>query len=111
VVANKANVDFITVGRVPIDTAIDLVIGLDSWFFVGYPNLLPTPGALPDVLDNNGLMGLYVLVMYYDPSDKKLPWKWFDPNDPGGSPLQTIETGKGYWILMNASGTWVVPGE
>lgn len=110
-VANKANVDFITVGRVPTDTVIDLVIGLDSWFFVGYPNLLTTPGPLPDVLDNNGLMGLYVLVMYYDPSDKKMPWKWFDPNDPGGSPLQTMETGKGYWILMNANGIWVVPGE
>jgi hypothetical protein len=109
--ANKANVDFITVGRVPVTTDIILTIGLDSWFFVGYPNLLPTPGALPDVLDNNGLMGLYILVMYYDPSDRKLPWKWFDPNDPGGSPLQALEKGKGYWILMGANGIWSVPGE
>ncbi|MCK4444071.1 MAG: hypothetical protein KAW09_05980, partial [Thermoplasmata archaeon] len=111
IVANKNNVDFITVGRVPTNTVIDLTIVSDPWFFVGYPNLLPAPGALPDVLDDNGLAGLYIIVMYYDPSDRKMPWKWFDPNDPGGSPLQSLETGKGYWILMNASGTWTVPGE
>jgi hypothetical protein len=109
--SDRNNLDFITVGRVPTSTPIDLTIGLDSWFFVGYPNLLDAPGLLPDVLDNNGLAGLYVIVMYYDPTDRKMPWKWFDPNDPGGSPLQSIENGKGYWILMNASGTWTVPGE
>ncbi|MCK5292525.1 MAG: hypothetical protein KAR39_10990 [Thermoplasmata archaeon] len=109
--SDKNNLDFITVGRVPTSTPIVLTIGLDSWFFVGYPNLLDTPGALPDVLDNNGLAGLYLIVMYYDPTDRKMPWKWFDPNDPGGSPLQSIETGKGYWILMILGGTWTVPGE
>jgi hypothetical protein len=111
VIADKNNVDFISVGKVPYDTNISLTIGLDNWFFVGYPNLLPTPGVLPDVLDDNGLAGLYILVMYYDPTDRKTPWKWFDPNDPGGSPLQSLDTGKGYWILMNANGTWRVPGE
>lgn len=109
--SDKNNLDFITVGRVPISTPIALTIGLDSWFFVGYPNLLDTPGALPDVLDNNGLLGRYIIVMYYDPTDRRMPWKWFDPNDPGGSPLQSIENGKGYWILMNANGIWTVPGE
>jgi hypothetical protein len=111
VVADKNNVDFISVGRVPYDTNISLTIGLDDWFFVGYPSLLPTPGALPDVLDNNGLAGLYIMLMYYDPTDRKTPWKWFDPNDPGGSPLQSLDTGKGYWILMNLNGIWRVPGE
>lgn len=109
--SDRNNLDFITVGRVPASTPIALTIGLDSWFFVGYPNLLDTPGALPDVLDNNGLAGLYIIVMYYDPTDRRMPWKWFDPNDPGGSPLQSIENGKGYWILMSANGTWTVPGE
>lgn len=109
--SDKNNLDFITVGRVPTSTPIALTIGLDSWFFVGYPNLLDISGALPDVLDDNGLAGLYIIVMYYDPTDRRMPWKWFDPNDPGGSPLQSLETGKGYWILMIVGGTWTVPGE
>lgn len=109
--SDRNNLDFITVGRVPTSTPIALTIGLDSWFFVGYPNLLDTPGALPDVLDDNGLAGLYIIVMYYDPTDRRMPWKWFDPNDPGGSPLQSIENGKGYWILMSVNGIWTVPGE
>ncbi len=111
VISDKNNVDFVTVGKVPDNTTIDLTIITDDWFFVGYPNLLSTPGALPDVLDNNGLAGLYLMVLYYDPTDRKNPWKWFDPNDPGGSPLQGLDTGKGYWILMIANGTWTVPGE
>jgi len=64
VISDKNNVDFVTVGRVPDNTTITLTIVGDDWFFVGYPNLLSTPGALPDVLDNNGLAGLYLMVMY-----------------------------------------------
>jgi hypothetical protein len=108
VISQKNNVDFVTVGRVPVETAIDFTILFDNWFFVGYPCFNTYP--LPDILDDNGLMGLYVLVYYYDPTDKKNPWKWFDPNDPN-SPLTDFETGKGYWIYMKTSGTWTVPGE
>lgn len=103
------NVEFVSVGRVNQSKPIDLTIGMSNWFFVGYPcfNMYP----LPDILDMNGLAGLYALVLYYDPTDRRAPWKWFDPNDPGGSPLQVLETGKGYWIYMNMNGIWTVPGE
>jgi hypothetical protein len=108
VFSTRNNLDFVTVGRVPVDTPIDLMIGASNWFFVGYPCFNTYP--LPDILDDNGLAGLYILVYHYDPTDRKSPWKWFDPNDPN-SPLTDFETGKGYWIYMNASGTWTVPGE
>jgi hypothetical protein len=107
--STRNNLDFITVGRVNQSTDIDMTIGLSDWFFVGYPCFNTYP--LPDILDDNGLAGLYALVLYYDPSDRKAPWKWFDPNDPGGSPLQALETGKGYWINLFMNGTWTVPGE
>ncbi|UCD92808.1 MAG: hypothetical protein JSV43_02505, partial [Methanobacteriota archaeon] len=109
VISKRNNVGFITVGRVPVNTTIDLTIHADAWFFVGYPNF--KTNALPGILDDYGLAGLYVLVLHYDPTDRKAPWKWYDPNDPGGSPLREFETGKGYWILMSANGTWMVPGE
>lgn len=109
VVSNRKDLGFFTMGKVPHRTDINLTITFDSWFFVGYPNFKTNP--LPDILDDHGLAGLFVLVLHYDPTEKRAPWKWFDPNDPGGSPLQTLETGKGYWILMSTSGTWRVPGE
>ncbi len=109
VVSQRNNLDFITVGRVNQSTDIGMTIGMSQWFFVGYPCFKTYP--LPDILDSNGLLGLYALVLYYDPTDRRAPWKWFDPNDPGGSPLQVLETGKGYWINLNINGTWTVPGE
>ncbi|TET91805.1 MAG: hypothetical protein E3J35_01080 [Methanomassiliicoccales archaeon] len=109
VVSTRNNLDFITVGRVSQSTDIGMTIGMSQWFFVGYPCFKTYP--LPDILDSNGLAGLYALVLYYDPTDRRAPWKWFDPNDPGGSPLQVLETGKGYWINLNINGTWTVPGE
>lgn len=109
VISKKNNVDFVTVGRVPERTSINLTIFMDQWFFVGYPNF--KTNSLPDVLDDNGLSGLYVVVLYYDPTDRRTPWKWFDPQDPGGSPLQSLQTGKGYWMLLKGDGIWTVPGE
>lgn len=108
-VSKRKDLGFISIGRVPQSTDIDLTIIADNWFFVGYPCFMTN--ILPDILDNHGLAGLYILVLHYDPTDRKAPWKWFDPNDPGGSPLQSLETGKGYWILMIADGNWRVPGE
>ncbi len=109
VISKRKNLGFVTVGIVPKTTMINLTISADAWFFVGYPNF--KVNALPGILDNHGLAGLYVLVLHYDPTDRKAPWKWYDPNDPGGSPLREFETGKGYWIFMSVSGTWRVPGE
>jgi hypothetical protein len=109
VTSNRNNLPFISVGRVPKNTTITLSTLGSPWFFVGYPNFKVNP--LPDILDDNGLLGLYLIVYHYDPTDRKSPWKWYDPNDPLGSPLTDFETGKGYWIRLIASGTWVVPGE
>ena len=35
-------------------------------------------------------------------------WQFFDPGDPGGSTLKTIDLGKGYWIKMNAQRTLAI---
>lgn len=103
-------VDFITVGRVPGMTDIDLYhdVVSDFWNFVGFPRHLNTP--LPDALDNWGMAGKYDLVLWYDPLDKKQHWKWFNPNDPGGSPLTDLRPGMGIWVHTTQAGTWSLPG-
>jgi hypothetical protein len=109
VVSKRKNLGFITIGRVPQSTDISLTITMDTWFFVGYPNF--NTHTLPDILDDNGLAGLYILVLHYNPTDRRSPWKWFDPINPSGSSLKNLKTGKGYWILMSSNGSWRVPGE
>jgi hypothetical protein len=101
---------FVTVGRVPGMTDIDMYHNLASsyWNFVGFPRHLDTP--LPQALDNYGMMGMYDLVYWYDPLDKKAHWKWFDPADPGGSPLTELRPGMGIWVHTTQAGTWSVPG-
>ena len=102
--------DFVTVGRVPGMTDIDMYHNIASsyWNFVGFPRHLMTP--LPEALDSYGMVGKYDLVYWYDPLDKKAHWKWFDPNDPGGSPLQELRTGMGIWVHTTQPGTWSLPG-
>ena len=56
------------------------------------------------------MTGKYDLVLWYDPLDKKQHWKWFDPNDPGGSPLKELKPGMGIWIHVVQAGVWVVKG-
>ncbi len=109
VLSKRKSLGFITMGRVPQSTDITFTLTVDNWFFVGYPNF--NTRTLPDILDDNGLAGLYLLVLHYDPSDRRSPWRWFDPIDPSGSSLKNLRTGKGYWILMSSNGTWVVPRE
>ncbi|TET91803.1 MAG: hypothetical protein E3J35_01070 [Methanomassiliicoccales archaeon] len=102
--------DFVTVGRVPGMTDITMYHDIASsyWNFVGFPRHLTTP--LPDALDNYGMMGKYDLVYWYDPLDKRAHWKWFDPNDPGGSPLTELRTGMGIWVHTTQPGIWSLPG-
>jgi hypothetical protein len=103
-------VDFVTVGRVAAMSDISLYHDLvsDYWNFVGFPRHLNTP--LPDALDNYGMAGKYDLVLWYDPLDKKQQWKWFDPNDPSGSPLTELRPGMGIWVHTTQAGTWSLPG-
>lgn len=103
-------VDFISVGRVSAMTDIDLYHDLvsDYWNFVGFPRHLNTP--LPDALDNYGMAGKYDLVLWYDPLDKKQHWKWFNPNDPSGSPLTELRPGMGIWVHTTQVGIWSLPG-
>jgi hypothetical protein len=107
---NAPITDFVTVGRVPGMTDIVLYHELLSnyWNFVGFPRHLTT--SLPQALDDYGMVGKYDLVLWYDPLDKKAHWKWFDPNDPNGSPLMELKPGMGIWVHTTQAGTWSLPG-
>lgn len=100
----------INVGRV-VFTSIEITsdIACDNWNFVGYPSF--ETRSLPGALDNWGMAGKYDLVLWYDASDKKQKWKWFDPNDPGGSPLTELRPGMGIWIHVTQPGFWDVRGD
>jgi hypothetical protein len=103
-------IDFAVVGQVSAMTDISMYHDLasDYWNFVGFPRHLNTP--LPDALDNYGMAGKYDLVLWYDPLDKKQHWKWFNPNDPSGSPLTELRPGMGIWVHTTQAGTWSLPG-
>ena len=100
----------INVGRV-VSTSIEITsdMACDNWNFVGYPSF--ETRSLPGALDNWGMAGKYDLVLWYDASDKKQKWKWFDPNDPGGSPLTELRPGMGIWIHVTQPGFWDVRGD
>ncbi len=100
----------INVGRV-VHTSITITreSACGDWNFVGYPSFATK--ALPGVLDDNGMAGKYDLIMYYDAADKKAKWKFFDPNDPGGSTLTALSPGMGIWIHVVQAGTWEVSGD
>ncbi|UCD92318.1 MAG: hypothetical protein JSV43_08915, partial [Methanobacteriota archaeon] len=100
----------INVGRV-VHTSITITRepACDLWNFVGYPSFETKP--LPAVLDDNGMSGKYDMVLYYDAADKKAKWKFFDPNDPGGSTLTELRPGMGIWIHVVQAGTWEVSGD
>ncbi len=100
----------INVGRV-VFTSIEITqdMACGNWNFVGYPSFQEK--ALPGVLDNWGMAGKYDLVLWFDASGKKAKWKWFDPNDPGGSPLKELRPGMGIWIHVVMPGYWDVRGD
>lgn len=106
----RSDAMLINVGRV-VRTSITITnqAACDSWNFVGYPSFATK--TLPGVLDNHGMTGKYDMVMYYDAADKKAKWKFFDPNDPGGSTLTELSPGMGIWIHAVQAGTWEVEGD
>jgi len=54
----------------------------------------------------SGISGYYSIVWGY-PSQS---WKFYDPTDPDGSTLTTMEPGKGYWIKMTSARTLTSSG-
>ena len=100
----------INVGRV-VPTSIEITqdMACDNWNFVGYASFQER--GLPGALDDWGMAGKYDLVMWYDASDKKQHWKWFDPADPGGSPLVELRPGMGIWIHVTQPGFWNLRGD
>jgi hypothetical protein len=109
-VTMKSDGLLINVGRVSYTSVVLYDMGAcGNWNFVGYPSFVT--GALPGVLDDGGMAGKYDLVLWYDPMDKKQRWKWFDPNDPGGSPLRELKPGMGIWICVIQAGVWYVKGD
>jgi len=100
----------INVGRVTSTSIVLPATGAcNFWNFVGYPSF--ETKSLPGVLDNGGMAGKYDLVLFFDPTDKKAKWKFFDPNDPGGSTLKELSPGMGIWIHVIQAGTWEVKGD
>ncbi|MCK4445160.1 MAG: hypothetical protein KAW09_11490 [Thermoplasmata archaeon] len=109
-VTMKSDALLINLGRV-VSTSIEITqdMACENWNFVGYASFQER--ALPGALDNWGMAGKYDLVLWYDASDKKQRWKWFDPNDPGGSPLQELRPGMGIWIHVTQPGYWNLRGD
>ena len=109
-VAMRSDGLLINVGRV-VFTSIEITheLACKNWNFVGYTSFQDSP--LPGALDNQGLAGKYDLVLWFDVSDKKQRWKWFDPNDPGGSPLRELRPGMGIWIHATQPGFWNLNGD
>ena len=82
----------------------DLSIALLSgWNLVSLP-AQPANTTIATVL--SGITGAYEVVWGYPGQS----WKVYDPNDPDGSTLTTMEAGKGYWIKMTSAETLSVSG-
>jgi RHS repeat-associated protein len=80
-------------GTPPDSTDIQLCEG---WNLIGFPlnQELPIRGAL------SSIDGKYRRVFAYDPLDMVDPWEVYDVVAPDwASDLQTMEPGRGYWIL------------
>jgi RHS repeat-associated protein len=77
----------------------------EGWNLVGYPlnQVLPVAGAL------SSIEGKYSRVFAYDPTDAVDPWQLYDPSVPDWvNDLQTMEPGRGYWILATENVTLTI---
>jgi hypothetical protein len=83
-----------------VDQQVPLVSG---WNLVSLP-AQPADTAIASVLSS--IAGAYQVVWAY-PNQS---WKLYDPNDPNGSTLTTMQAGSGYWIKMTDPKTLSVPG-
>jgi RHS repeat-associated protein len=60
----------------------------------------PSPAAV-----FSSLSGSFARVFAYDACDAADPWKVYDPADPAGSDLTSVDIKKGLWIEATAGGT------
>ena len=74
-----------------------------GWNLISLP-LQPFNTAIASVL--SGIKGSCEVVWAYPDQT----WKVYDPNDPDGTTLTTMEAGKGYWLKMTAPKTLSVSG-
>ena len=81
-------------------TSLTLVQG---WNLLSLP-LQPADTAIGTALA--GVSGSYTIVWAYP----NQAWKFYDPTDPDGSTLTTMEAGKGYWIKMTSAATLTLAG-
>ena len=82
------------------DTGIPLSPG---WNLISLP-VQPTDIAASAVLA--GIAGALRVVWAY-PNQS---WEFYDPNDPEGSTLTTLEAGMGYWVEMTTANTLSLSG-
>jgi hypothetical protein len=107
-VVMKSEGALVTLGRV-VDTVIDLVDTCGGWNFVGYPSF--EVGSMPEVLDVGGMAGKYDVVVGYDPTDRRMPWRFFSSGDTAGSAMGALDAGMGIWMHVNQAGVWEVRGD
>ena len=74
-----------------------------GWNLISVP-IQPANTAIGTVL--NGISGSYTIVWAY----MNGVWKLYDPSDPEGSTLTTMEAGAGYWIKMGSAKALDVSG-
>ena len=74
---------------------------VEGWNLIGIP-FIPTDAAIETML--SGVLSYVSSVKTYDGTTGG--WYTYSPGRP--SNLQTIEDGKGYWILMTADAVWEI---
>ncbi len=67
-----------------------------GWNLVSLP-MQPADDGIANVL--SGIKGAYEVVWAYQTQK----WEVYDPNDPAGSTLATMDAGKGYWVKMTSA--------
>jgi N-acetylneuraminic acid mutarotase len=81
----------------------DLIFLAQGWNLISLP-VQPANTAMASAL--SGISGSYDVVWGY-PNQS---WSYYDPNDPSGSTLPTMEAGNGYWIYMTVPWNLSVSG-
>lgn len=97
---NAYTIQNITTGHLLAGAFVDTTLSLaKGWNFVSFPRIAPNT-TISEVLKD--ISSDVVIVWGYENRQKE--WSRFRPDIISGNSLQTIESGKGYWICMNGKG-------